>query len=184
MLDEAAEFIASIKVGKTVKARDAIVARLRAYLATESHSCAQEFYVPGPLPGLNDLVAWAKRPGGKVGRSGRQWSAYAEQKRDWEEGIVVAILNAKIIPSPGLVFIRYVWFEPNRRRDPSNIAAGGRKLIEDALVRIGILRNDGWRSITGFSDHFATTCKLPGVRVSLELDPFRLHPGQVPKLLE
>lgn len=128
----------------------------------------QTFFVPGPLPGLNDLVAWAKRRDGKVGRSGKRWSAYAEQKRAWERAIFVAIRNAKVAPSPGPVFIGYVWHEANKRRDPSNIAAGGRKLIEDALVQAGILRDDGWRSIAGFSDRFAMARKLPGVWVSIE----------------
>ena len=131
-------------------------------------SAGQTFFIPGALPGLNDLLAWAKSRGDTIGRKGkRRWSSYAEQKRVWEEAIFVVIRNGKLSPYSGPVFIDYLWQEPNRRRDPSNIAAGGRKFIEDALVRAGILRGDGWRFIGGFTDRFVLDKKRPGVTVSI-----------------
>ena len=44
------------------------------------------------------------------------------------------------------VEITYTFFEPNRRRDKSNVAAFGIKVIEDALAMCGLLKDDGWQS--------------------------------------
>lgn len=134
----------------------------------------QCFFVPGPLPGLNDLLGWAKSRGDTHGRKGKRWNSYAEQKRVWEEAIFVVIRNEKISPYPGAIFVNYLWQEPNRKRDPSNIAAA-KKLVEDALVRAGILRGDGWRDVAGFTDRFVINRKQPGVRVELVPNEMRKY---------
>lgn len=134
-------------------------------------SAVQSFFIPGQLPGLNDLLAWAKRRGVEVGRQGKRWSSYAEQKQAWEEAIFVVIRNGKLSPCSGPVVVDYLWKESSRRRDPSNVAAGGRKFIEDALVRAGILRGDGWKFIVGFTDRFELDKERPGVLVTIRTLP-------------
>ena len=124
----------------------------------------QAFFVSGPLPGLNELLDWAKRQGKGTGK--KQWNLYAVQKKSWEEVIWAAIHNANLQPYACPVTIDYLWQEPNRRRDPSNISAG-KKFIEDTLVKAGILRGDGWRDIWGFSDRFSIDKKRPGVHVTI-----------------
>ena len=63
-------------------------------------------------------------------------------------------------------YLRFTWGEPNKKRDPDNIAAGGRKFILDALVHSGILPNDGWANVTGWCDVF-TLADEPFVKVEL-----------------
>lgn len=43
----------------------------------------------------------------------------------------------------------------------------GRKVIQDALVRAGVLKNDGWAQIEGFSDEFRVDEKHPRVEVEI-----------------
>ncbi|WP_447973932.1 hypothetical protein [Nitrospira sp. Kam-Ns4a] len=99
------------------------------------------------------------------GRGGRQWNAYAVLKRRWEQELVHWIHCARLRPVPR-AFVQFVWREPTRRRDPDNIAAGGRKLVLDALVAAGILPGDGWAAIQGWSDRFIVG-DPPGVAVTL-----------------
>ena len=61
----------------------------------------------------------------------------------------------------------YHWYEPNRRRDKDNVSSFGRKVIQDALVRAKILRNDGWNDIEGFQDEFEVDKRNPRIVVEL-----------------
>ena len=67
----------------------------------------------------------------------------------------------------GPVVMRYTWYEPNRRRDKDNVSSFGRKCIQDALVRAGVLQNDGWGEIDSFSDRFFVDKKKPRVEVEI-----------------
>ena len=64
------------------------------------------------------------------------------------------------------VVMRYLWVEPDRRRDRDNIAAG-RKFVQDALVRCKVLQNDGWKEIIGFSDDWAVDKARPRVEIEI-----------------
>lgn len=66
----------------------------------------------------------------------------------------------------GPVIMHYTWVEPNRRRDKDNIVFA-KKFVQDALVRDGVLANDGWAQIKGFSDDFAVDRKRPRVEVEI-----------------
>ena len=67
----------------------------------------------------------------------------------------------------GPVFMEYTWIEKNKRRDKDNIAFG-RKFIQDALVKAGYLKDDGWDEIVGFSDSFRVDKKEPRIEVIIE----------------
>ena len=41
-------------------------------------------------------------------------------------------------------------------------------MIQDALVRAKILKNDGWKQIIGFEDHFEIDRKNPRIVVEIE----------------
>ena len=62
----------------------------------------------------------------------------------------------------------YRWYEPSRKRDKDNISSYGRKVIQDALVNCGVLKNDGWSYILGFSDEFYIDKKKPRIEVVLK----------------
>lgn len=100
--------------------------------------------IPGRLPGLNEYIS-AERANRYKG---------AKLKRESEDIVVFAIkkcLNGVKIRSP--VRMDYVWYEKDKRRDCDNITFG-RKVIQDALVSAGVLKDDGWKYVVGFSDRF------------------------------
>jgi len=115
-------------------------------------------FIPGQLPGLNELISAAKGYGGKG-------LGYSKLKRKWTDSIA-RLAKSKKIPAVTVAQFRFLWVEPNRKRDPDNIAAGGRKLILDALVKAKVLPDDGWDEVWGWTDSFGIN-KHPGVRVEI-----------------
>lgn len=104
-------------------------------------------WVPGPLPGMNELIAAAKSGRGKG-------NAYSRLKAEWTDAVIALANSSKLPPLKRSVVFRFTWVEKDRRRDPDNVAAGGRKLILDGLVAAGVLRGDGWRYVQSWTDHF------------------------------
>lgn len=114
--------------------------------------------IPGRLPGLNDYIH----------KTNNNRLSGASLKRSCQEEIMWSIrqqLGGKRITRP--VFVRFRWVERDRRRDRDNISAFGRKVILDALVSLGILRDDGWDYVTGLSDEFAVSSSNPHIEVWL-----------------
>ena len=114
--------------------------------------------IPGTLPGLNDYI--------DAERSNKYQAA--KLKRQTEEMIVMCIWEQM----PGVeisepVHIEYHWYEPNRRRDKDNIAFA-KKFVQDALVKAGVLANDGWQEIVSFADRFKVDKDNPRVEVIIE----------------
>lgn len=99
----------------------------------------QYLFIPGPLPGMNDFISTGNR------------FRYNTHKKRWVEFIQVQIKAAKLKPVRR-AFFEWRWKELNQKRDPDNFIAIGKKFILDALVGEGILQNDGWKQIAGFSD--------------------------------
>jgi hypothetical protein len=97
------------------------------------------FWVPGPLPGMNEIVKAAKGAGGKG-------YGYAKLKSMWTETVAMHALAASI-PKGKLSRVRLSmrWIEKRgehgSERDPDNIEAG-QKFLWDGLVRAKILPND------------------------------------------
>lgn len=120
-------------------------------------------WVPGPLPGMNELIAAAKGAGGRGAH-------YAKLKKQWTDTVWALALSTGIHkpgPFPGRVCLAFRWFERDRRRDPDNVAAGGRKLVLDGLVQAGVIAGDGWRSIQSWTDSFNVSPERPGVAVTI-----------------
>lgn len=115
----------------------------------------QNFFVPGPLPGMNDYI----------GKDARR--KYGREKKQWATVIRACIRKAKIKPAQH-VWIVWQWREPNRRRDPDNFVSMGEKFILDALQEAGILSNDGWNEVAGWSHRWSVDAKRPGVLVTLQ----------------
>ncbi len=114
-----------------------------------------KFTIPGTLPGLNEYIN-AER--------GNRYQA-AKLKRQTEDMIVMCIWEQM----PGVeisepVHIVYHWYEPNKRRDKDNIAFA-KKFVQDALVKAGVISNDGWGEIVSFSDEFRVDKSNPRVEV-------------------
>lgn len=118
----------------------------------------QSFFVGVLLPGLNEMIAAAKSRKGN-------WSAYAEMKALYGSLAKADIRAAKLRPMRR-VRITCLWHEKNQRRDPDNIAAG-EKFILDALVAQGILPNDGRKAIVFIGHAYTVAPEKPGCLVTL-----------------
>lgn len=121
----------------------------------------KSFWIPIVLPGMNQIIDSCKRRKGN-------WNSYAELKSSLTYEICIYIREQKIGRYNCPIWLHFIWREPNKRRDPDNIAAGGRKFILDALVREGIIQDDGWKQIAGWYDRFEVRKKNPGVYVTIE----------------
>jgi len=106
----------------------------------------------GRRPGLNEIVS--------ADRTARM--AGARLKANEMRAVALAARNLKPIPGG---FWLFVWMEPNRRRDPDNIAAGGVKVIFDGLQDAGIIRRDGWEQVRGLLNAQVIDKARPGVLV-------------------
>lgn len=114
-----------------------------------------QFTVPGTLPSLNEYVRACRanvHAGNKMSRDAHYLCRLGMAK-----------LNGRKIDK---AYILFRWIEKDRRRDKDNIAFA-KKFILDALQEAGILRNDGWGEILGFSDTFAVDKACPRVEVYL-----------------
>lgn len=120
-------------------------------------------WIAGRLPGLNELVAARMIRGRAVNARGKRWSKYSDIKRQCEERIALAAQSQRFVPQ-GKHF-NYLCVEPNQRRDPSNISAGAVKMIEDALVKAGLLGNDGWSHVEGDTRYYHYSPNEEGVFV-------------------
>lgn len=98
---------------------------------------------------------------------GRRLYAQAKAKHSHEIGLLA---KAAGIPAFEAAHFTFHWVEPNKRRDPDNVAAGGRKFCLDALQQCGVLPNDGWKQILSFADTFEVNAANPGVMVVLRAD--------------
>lgn len=120
------------------------------------------FTIPGTLPGLNEYLQAERR------RKGR-YNAGNEMKQHWQTYITAYIrrdIGRKRIEDP--VRIHYTFYEPSKRRDLDNIAAAAHKFIQDALVKSGVIPDDGWKYVRGFTDEFQIDKKNPRIEVWLK----------------
>lgn len=115
--------------------------------------------IPGTLNNLNDYIA-AERANRYRG---------AKMKADNEKSVVAAVMQCmRGVKIERPVFMEYTWFEKNRRRDLDNISSFGRKVVQDALVSAGVLKDDGWKHVVGFSDRFDVDRENPRIEVLIK----------------
>lgn len=115
--------------------------------------------IPGTLNNLNDYIS-AERTNRHKG---------AKMKAYNGDIVAIAIMHClKNVKIEKPVFMEYLWVEPNRRRDLDNISSFGRKVIQDALVSTGVLKDDGWKYVVGFSDRFEVDKKDPRIEVRIK----------------
>lgn len=114
--------------------------------------------IPGRLDNLNDYIS-AER----VHRMNGAKLKAKNQERVFQEACIQ--LGDVHIRNP--VKMAYRWYEKDRRRDMDNISSFGRKVIQDAIVKAGILPDDGWKYIKGFTDEFFVDKKYPRIEVTI-----------------
>lgn len=114
--------------------------------------------INGKLDNLNDYITACRT---------NQYKGSATKHKN-ESKVLLAIyeqLGRVRIRKP--VYMRYTWYEKNKRRDLDNISSFGRKVIQDALVQAHVLQNDGWKNITGFSDSFKVDADNPRIEIEI-----------------
>ena len=112
-----------------------------------------KFDIEGRLPGLNEMIEAAKS----------HFGAYASMKQTYTD--MVAWL-AKKLPTYERVALIITWHEPDQRRDPDNIMAG-QKFILDGLVAAGTIPNDSQKYVRGIVHRFKVDRKTPRVEVEI-----------------
>lgn len=114
--------------------------------------------IPGTLSSLNKYIE-AERANRYKG---------ASLKRTNEKSIAVAIKQClKGIEIKKPVEMHYLWIVPNKKTDRDNVAFA-KKFVQDALVQCGVLKDDGWKHIVGFSDRFEVDRENPRIEVLIK----------------
>lgn len=111
--------------------------------------------IPGRLPGLNDYTG-AERTNKYKG---------AKMKRECTDFVATFCKQQKVQKFKKPVIIKFVWIEPNTRRDPDNFTSFGRKVILDGLVRAGILPDDSQKWVKGWSDGWKIDKENPEIYI-------------------
>lgn len=134
------------------------------------------FWIPGKVPSMNELVnfkasmspmknTWLVHKGKQVGTF--RYNQYNKVKQDWKQKVVKVAKETGFAPVKACYFA-YLVVEKTRKRDPSNIFSSAIKFIEDGLVTIGVIPNDGWSTVLGIRTHYLHAPKhSPGVFVVL-----------------
>lgn len=120
----------------------------------------QSVFIPGPLPGQNEIIDAAKSGRGKR-------NAYSRMKAMWSGVVAAHARSARLKPMASPVSVEFTWMEPNARRDPDNIHAGA-KFCLDGLVEAKVLAGDGQKHISRILHGPIKVGYGPGVIVTLE----------------
>ena len=64
------------------------------------------------------------------------------------------------------VHLNISWYMRNKRKDKDNIAFA-KKFILDGMIQARLIRNDGWKEISGFTDEFHVDKNNPRVEVTI-----------------
>lgn len=104
----------------------------------------------------------------KAARTHRQVAAEMKQEeteRVWAESMSQKNRDGlRIEKYP--VKVHFDWYRINKSFDPDNIAFA-KKYILDGLQESGLMTNDGWNQVAGFSDDFHIDKDYPRVEVTI-----------------
>lgn len=118
-----------------------------------------EFTIPGRLPGLNEMISAERTNRFKAAKlKSQSQNLIGFQLKQQLRGVQ--------IHKP--VVIHYIWYEMNRRRDVGNISGYGHKVINDALVQMGVIKDDSQKYVIGMTDTFSYDREHPRIVVMLE----------------
>lgn len=124
------------------------------------------FIIEGKLANLNDYLS-AERVSirGARGNFNTKGNVLKQESMHTVISYIRKYLRGVKITKP--IKIRYTFFEPNKKRDLDNIASFAMKIIQDALVKSGVLQNDGWNNIYAFECNFDVDKDRPHIVVEL-----------------
>jgi hypothetical protein len=122
--------------------------------------------VNGPMPAMNELID-AKSRMGKNGK--KRFNLYNALKKEWH-ATILASAERCALQQCGPSYFTFFVVERDQRRDPDGFSFGANKLIFDALVEGGFIRNDGWKDNLGFVNYWTIGALDPGVYVFIRPD--------------
>jgi len=125
-----------------------------------------KFEIDGRLPSLNEIIEAAKQGRGR-------YQPYNDMKNEYTS--LVAWTVAKLPTYEKQVDIMITWYEPNRKRDPDNIMAG-QKFILDGLVEAGTIPNDSQKYINSITHKFEVDKENPRIEVKIHEKEIQLNP--------
>lgn len=105
--------------------------------------------IPGRFPGMNEVVASARR----------NRFLGAQQKREHTARVGWLAKESGIPPFEGPVEIRFKFIEPNRRRDLDNILAGAVKFSLDGLIEAKTIVSDSQKYVKSLGFELGTPDK-------------------------
>lgn len=115
--------------------------------------------IKGDLPTMNEIVDAAKKETFK-------YRPYAEMKRAYTDLVAWTTLSQLKGVKFERVDLKITWFCKNKKKDPDNIMAG-QKFIIDGLVSAGLIPNDGWKNINSITHCFEIDSNNPRVEVNI-----------------
>ena len=80
--------------------------------------------------------------------------------------IVALECKRQRLPKFGKVVLHYRWIEKTKRRDKDNICFN-QKFVQDGMVHAGVLKNDCWEQVKGFTHEFEIGADY-GVEIEIE----------------
>ena len=116
-----------------------------------------KFVINGRLDGLNEYI------------NACRYNKYRANtmKRENEFMVFLAIKQAKLGKVKNYpVVLQVVFYEPNYRRDLDNVSFAT-KFILDALVKSGVLEDDGQKYVSGLEYEFKKSKENPRIEVEL-----------------
>ncbi len=118
-----------------------------------------EIEIKGRLPGMNEFIS-AQRTNKYKG---------AQMKADGQHTCEIYVKKAlRNVHIEKPIKIHYCFYERNAKRDMDNISGFAHKVFQDALVSCGVIDNDGWKNIVGYTDSFFVDKKNPRIEIVLE----------------
>lgn len=118
--------------------------------------------IDGRFASMNDFI-FANRVGKGKWNKG---NTMKQKDQDVISAYICEQLHKVHIDRP--IYIKYTFYEPNKKRDLDNISGYFHKVFQDALVHCGVIHNDSWHYIIGFSDEFEVDNRHPRVEVTIE----------------
>lgn len=116
----------------------------------------QALTVKGRLPGLNEYTTACRTNPHK----GNEMKRTAQELVMWH---ILSTMRGVRFTRP--VFLLFTFYEQDRRRDQDNVSSFARKVIQDALVKCGTIKDDGWDHVTGYLDRFEVDKDNPRIVV-------------------
>lgn len=116
-----------------------------------------KFVIGGRLASMNDYINKC-RANVYVGN---------KFKKNYEDIVCIAIMQTQREEFTKTVSITYRFYEPNTRRDIDNINGFAHKVINDALQKMDIIKNDNQKYVKELKDYFYIDKENPRIEVEI-----------------